>query len=159
MNTYLFKLLQDPSIPVGFDYDGVLFEARWYEHRISMPDFTVERMIEGYKRGEGLETKPIPYMMNFVSSLPNPKFIVTHTQSEVEDEFKKQQVARYYPSIPREMVITACSAEDKIVHLQKIYEEYGCFIFVDDYLNALFRYEANFDDQYCHFFHSSSLFV
>ena len=35
MNKYLEKCLKE-NMPVIFDYDGVLFEARWYEERINM---------------------------------------------------------------------------------------------------------------------------
>ena len=44
MNHYLKHLIKDKRIPIVFDYDGVLFEGRWYEERINMPNETEEKL-------------------------------------------------------------------------------------------------------------------
>ena len=55
MNQYLKKCIS-AGMPIIFDYDGVLFEARWYKERINMRNETEEMLIESMKRGENLRT-------------------------------------------------------------------------------------------------------
>jgi len=158
MNKYLKNLLEDGNIPVVFDYDGVLFEARWYEERINMRDETDELLLEAMKRGENLRTAPIGFMLDWVKTLKNDLFVLSFMHNDIEYSNKKRQVAEFYPSIPEGNVIMATSPENKIIHLEKIREQYGSFIYIDDNHPALMRYENHFGDE-CKFFHVSSLYV
>ena len=158
MNKYLKNLLEDGNIPVVFDYDGVLFEARWYEERINMRDETDELLLEAMKRGENLKTAPIGFMLDWVKNLKNDLFVLSFMHNDIEYSNKKRQVAEFYPSIPESNVIMATSPENKIIHLEKIREQYGSFIYIDDNHPALMRYENHFGDE-CKFFHVSSLYV
>lgn len=158
MNKYLKNLLEDVNIPVVFDYDGVLFEARWYEERINMRNETDELLLEAMKRGENLKTAPIGFMLDWVKTLKNDLFVLSFMHNDIEYSNKKRQVAEFYPSIPEGNVIMATSPENKIIHLEKIREQYGSFIYIDDNHPALMRYENHFGDE-CKFFHVSSLYV
>ena len=158
MNNYLKTLLKDPKIPIVFDYDGVLFEARWYETRINMRGETDEILYEAMKRGENLKTAPIPFMVDWVATVPNDKFVLSHMHNEIEYDNKKRQIAEFYPSIHLENVIMATSSPDKIPHLHRILDRYGSFIYIDDNHPALIRFENHFDDR-AKFFHVSSLYV
>ena len=158
MNKYLIEQINKPNMPIVFDYDGVLFEARWYEDRINMRGETPESLLAAMKRGENLKTDPIGFMTEWVPGLRNDIYILSRMHNNIELNYKKQQLAKFYPSIPQENIIMAISIEDKIIHLEKIREKYGAFIYIDDDHRALMNYENHFDDD-CKFFHVSSLYV
>ena len=158
MNHYLKHLIKDKRIPIVFDYDGVLFEGRWYEERINMPNETEEKLYEAMKRGKNLNTRPIPFMVEWVDSLDRYNLhVLSYMHNEIEYDFKLKQIAKFYPTVKK--VIAASSVEDKINHLQLILEEYGGFIYIDDNLDALNLFENHFDAEHCKFFHVSSLYV
>lgn len=158
MNSYFKELISDTKTPVVFDYDGVLFEARWYKERINMRGETPESLLAAMQRGENLRTDPIGFMTDWVASLRNDLYILSYMHNDIEYTFKKQQVAKFYPCIPVEHVLMATSIDNKIVHLEKIREKYGRFIYIDDTHKALMMYENHFGDE-CKFFHVSSLYV
>ncbi len=160
MNSYLKELVSNENTPIVFDYDGVLFEARWYEKRINMPNETDEKLLESMKKGENLKTAPIPMMVDWVKTLKNPLFVLSHMHNEIEYEFKQEQIRKYYPNIPRNHVLMATSVEDKISRLKQIKNAswYDQIIYIDDNHQALIRFENYFDDTY-KFFHVSSLYV
>ena len=158
MNNYLNKLIEDNSRPVVFDYDGVLFEARWYEERINMRDETEELLLEAMKRGENLRTAPIGFMVDWVKTLKNDLYVLSYMHNEIEYSNKKKEISEFYPIIPEEHVLMATSPENKIVHLEDIREKYGSFIYIDDNHPALMKYENHFGDE-CKFFHVSSLYI
>ncbi len=158
MNRYLLEIIKDPEIPVVLDYDGVLFEARWYEERINMRDETPESLLAAMQRGENLETQPIGFMVDWVKTLRNDLYILSYMHNDIEYNYKLKQTARYYPCIPPEHVLMATSIENKIDHLERIRERYGSFIYIDDTHKALMMYENHFGDE-CKFFHVSSLYV
>ena len=158
MNAYLKKLLENKDIPVVFDYDGVLFEARWYEERINMRDETDELLLEAMKRGENLRTAPIGFMLGWVPELKNDLYVLSFMHNDIEYANKKRQIEEFYPSIPVRNVIMATSPENKIAHLEQIRDRYGSFIYIDDNHPALMIYENHFRDE-CKFFHVSSLYV
>ena len=79
MNRYLQELLDSGSLPVIFDYDGVLFEARWYRTRINMPDETEEKLFSAMERGENLYTSPIPFMMELVPAIRSDIFVLSQS--------------------------------------------------------------------------------
>ena len=158
MNAYLMEQIRKPNMPIVFDYDGVLFEARWYEERINMRGETPESLLAAMQRGENLKTEPIGFMTEWVAGLKNDIYILSRMHNDIELSFKKAQIARFYPSIPLENIIMATSIDDKIIHLEKIREKYGAFIYIDDDHRALMNYENHFGDE-CKFFHVSSLYV
>ena len=158
MNSYLKEQISNNSTPIVFDYDGVLFEARWYKERINMRDETDELLLEAMKRGENLDTAPMPFMLEFVKTLKNDLYVLSSMHNEIEYDYKKKQIGKYYPNIPVANVIMASSIDNKIVHLEKILKEYGSFIYIDDTHAALMKYESYFTDE-CKFFHVSSLYV
>lgn len=158
MNQYLQELLNSGSLPVVFDYDGVLFEARWYRTRINMPKETEEKLFAAMQRGENLYTSPIPFLMELVPAIRSDIFILSHIHNRIEYEYKCGQIARYYPVIPRENILWAHSPESKTEYMQKIRGTYGGFIYIDDTHPNLVRFENAFDDR-CKFFHVSSLYV
>ncbi len=159
MNKYLEKLAKNTKNPIVFDYDGVLFEARWYKERINMPGETDELLLAAMERGENLETKPMPFMVEWVKTLENPLFVLSHMHNDLEYNFKKSQIQKYYPSIPLDRVLMAKSPEDKIRYLEKIGKDIGGnVIYIDDTHPALIKFENYFDDTY-KFFHVSSLYV
>lgn len=158
MNSYLVELIKNKKTPVIFDYDGVLFEARWYEERINMRDETDELLYEAMKRGENLVTAPIGFMTEWVNILENDLYVLSFMHNDIEYANKKKEIAQFYPVIPEEHVLMATSPENKIVHLTKILEQYGSFIYIDDNHPALMKYENHFGDE-CKFFHVSSLYV
>ena len=106
MNNYLNKLIEDNSRPVVFDYDGVLFEARWYEERINMRDETDELLYEAMKRGENLVTAPIGFMTEWVNTLENDLYVLSFMHNDIEYANKKKEIAQFYPVIPEEHVLT-----------------------------------------------------
>ena len=158
MNSYLKNIIEDTGIPIVFDYDGVLFEARWYLNRINMRNETEELLLSAMQKGENLRTEPIGFMMNWVKTLKNDLYVLSYMHNEIEYSFKKEQIQKFYSAIPVENVIMASSPENKIIHLEKIRDEYGSFIYIDDNHPALIKYENHFDDK-CKFFHVSSLYV
>ncbi|MBO7424108.1 MAG: hypothetical protein J6U23_00375 [Clostridiales bacterium] len=158
MNRYLMKQIENPDIPIVFDFDGVLFEARWYEDRINMRGETPESLLKAMQRGENLRTEPISFMTDFVPTLKNDKFVLSRMHNDIEYSYKKEQISRYYPCIPLENVIMATSIDNKEVYLEQIRQKYGAFIYIDDTHQALMKFENDFDDN-CKFFHVSSLYV
>ena len=158
MNRYLQELLDSGSLPVIFDYDGVLFEARWYRTRINMPDETEEKLFSAMERGENLYTSPIPFMIKLVPAIRSDIFVLSHIHNRIEYEYKCRQIAEYYPVIPQEHILWAHSPESKTGYMQKILETYGGFIYIDDTHPNLVMFENTFDDR-CRFFHVSSLYV
>lgn len=158
MNKYLQLLLKDPDMPVIFDYDGVLFEARWYVKRINMPDATDEKLLDAMRKGDNLYTEPIPYMRNFVSYKihTNHIFVLSSTHNEIECDFRLSQIHTYFHKISK--VMWAISIDDRIKHLQEVYDTFGKFIYIDDNYEDLIKMENHFDEN-CKFFHSSSIIV
>ena len=92
MNAYLQKVIADTNIPVVFDYDGVLFEARWYEERINMRDENEELLLAAMKRGENLRTAPIGFMVDWVKTLENELYVLSSMHNDIEYDNKKKQV-------------------------------------------------------------------
>lgn len=157
MNRYLKQCIES-NMPIIFDYDGVLFEARWYVERINMRNETDGSLLEAQRRGQNLYTTPIPMMQDLVKALKNKIFILSHIHNEVEYSAKCKQVEKYYPSIAKGRILWARSPEDKIRYMEEIKEKYGAFIYIDDTHPALIKFENYFDDS-CKFFHVSSLYV
>ena len=77
MNQYLTECI-GKDMPIIFDYDGVLFEARWYRTRINMPNETDVKLLKAMEKGENLYTEPIPFMIRFVESLKNQLYVLSH---------------------------------------------------------------------------------
>lgn len=159
MNKYLEKLLIKNELPVVFDYDGVLFEARWYKETINMRDETFESLLMANMVGENLDTKPISFMKKLVKEHKgNTYYVLSHMHNYIEYDFKRNQIGKYYPNIPVSHVLMATSVDNKTEHLEIIKKMYGGFIYIDDNHPNLMRFEDHFDDS-CKFFHVSSLYV
>ena len=157
MNQYLKECIEN-DMPVIFDYDVVLFEARWYKTRINMPNETDDKLLNAMKRGENLYTEPIPFMIRFIAGLKNPLYVLSHMHNEIEFAVKCKQIAKYYPIIPKEHVLWAKSPENKIEYMEQIQKQLGAFIYIDDTHPNLIKFENHFDNS-CKFFHVSSLYV
>lgn len=157
MNKYLQECIDD-NMPVVFDYDGVLFEARWYPERINMPNETQEKLYEAHKKGENLYTEPIGYMRNIVESIAGEMFVLSHIHDEIEYKVKCEQISKYFPKIPKENILWAKSVNDKIKYLEQIKDQYGRLVYIDDNHSALIQFENYFSND-CKFFHVSSLYV
>ena len=157
MNKLLNKLFKE-NIPIVFDYDGVLFEARWYEDRINMRNETEEKLIQAMKNGKNLETQPILHLTEMLKNIKGELFVLSYMHNDIEYNFKKKQIDKYFPMIRQENILKADSIEDKIKYLEDIREKYGKFVYIDDNHAALIMYENHFDDE-CKFFHVSSLYV
>ena len=160
MNKYLQELMKSSETPIVFDYDGTLFEARWFVKQISIMENTDEALLKAMEDEECLYSEPIAYMRNFVSHRTNTNnlFALSHIHNVIEFEFKCEQLHTYYPKLSK--LYWAKSAEDKIKHLEEIYEKYGEFIYIDDNLENLLDFERHFNNpEKCHFFHTSSIFV
>lgn len=158
MNLYLQKLLNEKYGPVIFDYDGVLFEARWYEERINMPNATEEKLKAAMLHGENLFTRPIPFMKELVNSIKTDIFVLSYMSNDIEHKNKVKEISMFYPKIPKENILRAKSPEDKIQFLDKIKQQYGKFIYIDDTMTYLQVFEDYFPSE-CKFFHVSSLYV
>lgn len=158
MNKYLEGLIKENTRPIIFDYDGVLFEARWYKDRINMRNETEEKLLESMKCGENLYTAPIPFMIDFVKKLNSNIFVLSHMHNDIEYKAKCEQISKYYPNIVQDHILKAPSSDDKIQILEWILKEYGPFIYIDDMHPALIKFENYFCDK-CKFFHVSSLYV
>lgn len=160
MNKCLEKCIAQ-NMPIIFDYDGVLFEARWYEDRINMRDETEEKLVAAHKKGKNLYTAPIPMMQKWVASLNNELFVLSHIHDQIEYDYKCEQIEKFYPVIPRRRIMWAKSQDDKIPFLNDIRRLGGSFIYIDDSHSALIKFENYFDEysDECKFFHVSSLFV
>ncbi len=159
MNRKLEKLMQS-GLPVVLDYDGVLFEARWYEDTINMRDETYESLIAAFERGENLKTEPICCMQPVVEAVKGPLYVLSHMHHEIEFAFKKKQIAEFFPKIPVDHIIWSKSGEEKIKHLKEILEKENGFVYIDDNHPNLMLFESTFwDEKNCHFFHCSSLYV
>ncbi len=165
MNKYLESLIKKAEYPVIFDYDGVLFEARWYEDRINMSNETEEKLIEAMKRGENLYTEPLDSVMNqIIHNIKTDIYVLSHMHNNLEYAAKCEQIKKWYPKIPQKHVLMAVSPEDKIKYMEEIRNQYGGFIYIDDSHQHLMTYENYFDDNdrlngFCKFFHVSSLYV
>lgn len=160
MNRYLQELLKKDDIPVVFDYDGVLFEARWYVKRIGLQDGSDEALKEAMENDCSLYSEPIPYMQMFVKRKVRTKliFVLGDAHNDIEYNYKSEQLAEKYARIKN--VMWARNIDDKIKHLEAVRKRYERFIYIDDDLNALLQMERYFDDiAHCYFFHYSSLFV
>lgn len=158
MNKYLQELMKDPNTPIVFDYDGTLFEARWFVKQISIMDGSDEALLEAMKEEECLYSEPIPYMRNFVSHKTNTKnlFVMSKIHNDIEFENKTDEIHQYYPKISK--LYWAKSLEDKIRQLESILDTYGEFIYIDDNLEDLLVMERHFKNpEKCHFFHMSSI--
>lgn len=164
MNKYLESLIKKAEYPVIFDYDGVLFEARWYEDRINMSNETEERLIEAMKLGNNLYTNPIPMMKPVIQAIKADIYVLSHMHNNLEYMAKCDQIEKYYPKIPKDHILVATSPEDKIRYMEDIRDQYGGFIYIDDNHPHLMTYENYFDGgecegNFCKFFHVSSLYV
>lgn len=157
MNDYLLKCI-NTGMPVVFDYDGVLFEARWYKKRINMVNETEEKLIEAHKKGKNLYTKPIPSVMEFVAGLRNEVFVLSHMHTCIEYQVKCKQLELYYPKVKQNHIYAALCIDDKIRYLKDIQKRYHSFIYIDDSYSTLIKFENYFEDT-CKFFHVSSLYV
>ena len=158
MNKLLKEYIREAKLPVVFDYDGVLFEARWYKDRINMPNETEDKLLAAMKNGECLYTKPISFMFDIVKEIKADKYVLSHIHNGLEYNAKCAQIAKYYPSIKKEHILWAKSVEDKIGYLEEIKNKYGGFIYIDDTHPALILFENHFNET-CKFFHVSSLYV
>lgn len=144
------------EIPVVLDYDGVMFEARWGKQTIDTPD---GKATYQHCKGEYLTTAPIPIVQQFVKSLDCPVYVLSCVQDSIEHKEKVYQTSMNYPSIPERNVITVCSSDAKPQVLEYLYETYGGFVYIDDSLDDLLKYESMYKSDECKFFHVSSLFA
>ena len=147
------------GIPVVLDYDGVMFEARWGEQTIDTTDGNALNLVYQHCKGKSLATEPIPPVQQFVESLDCPVYVLSWAQDSIEYQAKVRQIKEFYPSIPKRNVITVCNPDAKLPVLDYIYETHDGFIYIDDSLQALLRYENAYRTDKCKFFHISSLFV
>lgn len=157
-------LVHHPNIPVIFDFDGVLFEAKWEKDCIRTPFLSNEEINQLAKtHPERFYTTVIPRMQILVQEISNhPLYALSHMNSEEEKAIKQKMIKSYYgDTIPKDNVIRALSAMDKIKYLEELYNKYGEFIYVDDTLPYLEEFEDHFAERLekCHFFHISSMFV
>lgn len=174
MNKMLYNYMKNGSnkyleLPIVFDYDGVLFEARWNNDTLNMKDETLDKLIEVFKRGKNLHTEPILGLYNVLKDIKGPIFVLSHMHHEIEFNHKRNQIAKYFDMIPQENIFYASSImEDlsmvglsKIEYLEKIYRKYNGFVYIDDNHPNLMKMESYFWDRKddCHFFHVSSLYV
>jgi len=159
MNKYLEERLVS-GYPVVFDYDGVLFEVRWYEKTINMYNETYEKLVAAYARGENLLSKPIMSMKTVVDMVTGDKYVLSHMHHQIEHDNKKKQIAKFFPQIPVENVLRSNTAEGKIDYLEEIYKKYNGFVYIDDNHNNLMLYENYFwGRENVNFFHISSVYV
>ncbi len=155
MNKELKNSIQT-DIPVVLDYDGVMFEARWGKQTIDTPD---GKATYQHCRGAYLATAPLPPVQQFVESLDCPVYVLSCAQDSIEHKEKVWQTRVQYPSILEKNVITVCNSDAKLQVLDHIYETYGGFVYIDDSLDSLLKYEATYKNDKCKFFHVSSLFA
>lgn len=154
MNKYLQECI-NKHLPIVCDYDGVLFEARFgYDKILSTDDD--EEIEEMHKEGIGLNTTPINFMINLLNKVDNPKYVLSHIHTDIEEQNKINQLAKYYNGIK---LLRANSVDEKIEYLLKIYEKYGGFIYIDDTLPYLGKFEKTITLDNANFFHVSSLYV
>lgn len=144
------------EIPVVLDYDGVMFEARWGKQTIDTPD---GKATYQHCKGEYLTTAPLPPVQQFVESLDCPVYVLSCVQDSIEHREKIWQIRENYPSITEDNVITVCNSDAKLQVLDYLYETYGGFVYIDDSLDNLLKYEAAYKNDKCKFFHVSSLFA
>ena len=155
MNSFLKQCIER-GLPVILDYDGVLFEARFAEFKINAI-MDEPKLIQAHREGQSLDTTPIRFMQDFVSSLTNPVFVLSHIHDDIEEENKRNLLDKYYSGL---VLIRAYSTDDKIQHLLEIATEYGGFIYIDDTLPYIAHFEEVLGDHpNCYFFHVSSLYV
>lgn len=145
-----------PEIPVVLDYDGVMFEARWGKQTIDTPD---GKATYQHCKGKYLTTAPLPLVQQFVESLDCPVYALTCVQDSIEHQEKIWQTRANYPSILEKNVIAVCNPDVKLQVLDYLYETYGGFVYIDDSLDSLLKYEAAYKNDKCKFFHVSSLFA
>lgn len=154
MNKYLQECIHK-GYPVICDYDGVLFEARFGTNKVLACDDDDE-IRKMHAQGIGLNTSPIPFMINFLKKIDNPKMCLSHIHTDIEEENKKQQLAKYYDGIT---LLRANSVDEKIEYLLTIYNKYGGFIYIDDTLPYIQKFEKVLTYENANFFHVSSLFA
>jgi len=154
MNYFLKKCIAE-GWPVVCDYDGVLFEARFEYIRVGACNNDEEIRIK-HAQGLWLITTPIGFMINLLKDLSNPKFVLSHIHTDIEEQTKIKQLNKYYNGIP---LLRANSVEEKIKYLQDIYDKYGGFIYIDDTLPYIQIFENALTEDTMHFFHVSSLYV
>ena len=154
MNKYLQECI-DKGLPIICDYDGVLFEARFGYDKVLASDDD-NKIIEAHKQGIGLNTTPISFMVNLISVLNNPKMCLSHIHTDIEEQNKIDRLNKYYGGMK---LLRANSVDEKIDYLLDIYQKYGGFIYIDDTLPYIQKFEKalNFDN--ANFFHVSSLYV
>ena len=160
MNNYLKTLINsNPNIPIGFNCDGTLFEARWMVKRITIEDDSEEALLDVMSKTDFLYTEPIPFMKKFVSYQihSNNVFVISEIHNNVEFEHKTRELHQHYRRISR--LFWAKSMEDKIKHLDAILKDDGEFIYIDGDLKEIIALERHFNNPNCYFFHSSSLIV
>ena len=154
MNKYLQECI-NKGLPIICDYDGVLFEARFGYNKVMASDDDNE-IIEAHKQGIGLNTNPIPFMINFLSKIDNPKICLSHIHTDIEEQNKIDQLAKYYGGIK---LLRANSVDEKIGYLLGIYQKCGGFVYIDDTLPYIQKFEKALGFENANFFHVSSLYV
>lgn len=170
MNKQLKHYLHEQNkLPVVFDYDGVLFEARWYEDHINMYNETEEKLIAAFMKGENLYTEPIMSMYPILEKIRAPLYVLSHMHHQIEYDFKCKQLKKYFPIVKVENVVYAHSitfsnasqGKSKVEYLEMLYGEYGGFIYIDDSHQSLILLENHFFARIdkCHFYHVSSIYV
>jgi hypothetical protein len=159
MNLYLKELLKNPNIPLVCDYDGTLFEGRWFTRQISLFDMTESKLIEAMENEECLYSEPVNYMQNFLQQYGwgRPTYSLGYIHCDIDFGYKTGQIREYYPTIGR--IIWAKTIDDKIMQLQAMLKQYGEFIYIDDSLDDLMYMEGIFKNSNCHFFHISSVIM
>ena len=158
MNLYLKELLKNPNIPLVCDYDGTLFEGRWFTRQISLFDMTESKLKEAIENEECLYYEPVNFMQNFLQQYGwgRQTYVLGYIHCDIDLKYKTGQVREYYPTIGR--IIWAKTIDDKIMQLQAMLKQYGEFIYIDDSLDDLMYMEGIFKNpNSCHFFHISSV--
>lgn len=154
MNKYLRECI-DKGLPIICDYDGVLFEARFgYDKVMALDD--ENEIIKAHKQGIGLNTTPISFMVNLISTLNNPKLCLSHIHTDIEEQNKIDRLNKYYSGMK---LLRANSVDEKIDYLLDIYQKYGGFIYIDDTLPYIQKFEKALRFENANFFHVSSLYV
>lgn len=160
MNLYLTELLKNYNIPLALDYDGTLFEGRWFTRQINLFDPTPSKLQEAMENEQCLYSEPVNYMQNFLQKYGwgRQTFVLGYIQGDIDFEFKNGQIREFYPTIRR--IIWAKTIDDKIRQLEAMLNQYGEFIYIDDSLDDLMYMESVFKNpNCCHFFHISSVIM
>lgn len=154
MNSFLLKCIEQ-GLPVVLDYDGVMFEARWDYDTINVV-LDDDKLLELNKNGLGVITAPIPFVIDWINTLKNPVFCLSHIKNDYEEATKDKQIKQYCPKVK---LIRAHHVDEKLGVLANICSQYGGFVYVDDTLPYVAHFESVFDNPNGHFFHVSSLYV